>query len=160
MIFGITVDKQINDLSEGGYEIKISFQSEEQIQKLSSYFESIGSQVKYSPHLSKISEGFVDHENKRVVFTDHEIFNRYFRYAYKSKVVKKQKNHIKKSTELSVGDYVVHIDHGVGRFVGLEKINHQGVEKEVLRLVYKNNEMNLFLSLARPQGYLRSYFFC
>ena len=135
------LDKEINDLNEGGYEVKISFQSEEQIQKLSSYFESIGSQVKYSPHLSKISEGFVDHENKRVVFTDHEIFNRYFRYAYKSKVVKKQKNHIKKTTELCVGDYVVHIDHGVGRFVGLEKINHQGIEKEVLRLVYKNNDV-------------------
>ena len=57
------------------------------------------------------------------------------------KIVKKQKNYIKKSTELSVGDYVVHIDHGVGRFVGLEKIISQGIEREVLRLVYKNNDV-------------------
>ena len=88
-----------------------------------------------------MSEGFVDLENKRVVFTDHEIFNRYFRYAHQKKIVKKQKNYIKKSSELSVGDYVVHIDHGVGRFVGLEKIISQGIEREVLRLVYKNNDV-------------------
>ena len=135
------LDREINDFNESDYSVKISFQSEEQVQKLSEYFESIGSQVKYKPYISKISQGFVDHENKRVVFTDHEIFNRYFRYAYQSKIIKKQKNHIKKSGELSVGDYVVHIDHGVGRFVGLEKINHQGLEKEVLRLVYKNNDV-------------------
>ena len=135
------LEKEIKEYNLTGYSVKISFQSDEQILKLKSYFESIGSLVEYKPYVSKVSEGFVDLENKRVVFTDHEIFNRYFRYAHQKKIVKKQKNYIKKSSELSVGDYVVHIDHGVGRFVGLEKIISQGIEREVLRLVYKNNDV-------------------
>ncbi len=88
-----------------------------------------------------MSQGFVDHENKVVFYTDHEIFNRYFRHAHLPKVQKKQKNPIKDRSELKTGDYVVHIDHGVGRFVGLEKMESSGVEHEVLRLVYKNNDV-------------------
>ena len=59
----------------------------------------------------------------------------------KKGLLKNKKTTLKKVTELSVGDYVVHIDHGVGRFVGLEKIISQGIEREVLRLVYKNNDV-------------------
>ena len=59
----------------------------------------------------------------------------------KKRLLKNKKTTLKKSSELSVGDYVVHIDHGVGRFVGLEKIISQGIEREVLRLVYKNNDV-------------------
>ena len=88
-----------------------------------------------------MSQGFVDHERKEVFYTDHEIFNRYFRHAHLPKVQKKQKNPIKERSELKTGDYVVHIDHGVGRFVGLEKMESSGVEHEVLRLVYKNNDI-------------------
>ena len=88
-----------------------------------------------------MSQGFVDHESKEVFYTDHEIFNRYFRHAHLPSVQKKQKNPIKDRSELKTGDYVVHIDHGVGRFVGLEKMESSGVEHEVLRLVYKNNDV-------------------
>ena len=126
---------------ENHYSINISFQSEEQSRRLFSYFESIGFEVKYNKIISKLSEGFVDHENKAVFYTDHEIFNRFFKHTHTPKISKKQKNPIKDRSELKTGDYVVHIDHGIGRFVGLEKMETGGSEHEVLRLVYKNNDV-------------------
>ena len=74
-------------------------------------------------------------------YTDHEIFNRYFKHSNTPKVPKKQKNPIKDRSELKTGDYVVHIDHGIGRFVGLEKMQTKDSEHEVLRIVYKNNDV-------------------
>ena len=74
-------------------------------------------------------------------YTDHEIFNRFFKHTHTPKISKKQKNPIKDRSELKTGDYVVHIDHGIGRFVGLEKMETGGSEHEVLRLVYKNNDV-------------------
>ena len=130
----------ITKLEIDNYNIFISFQSEEQVKRLNTYFESTNKTPSYKPIISKISEGFVDHENKRVVYTDHEIFNRYFKHLNEPVVVKKQKNPIKEKSELAVGDYIVHIDYGIGRFVGLEKIDINGVEHEALRLVYKNND--------------------
>ena len=70
----------ITKLEIDNYDIFISFQSEEQVKRLSKYFESTNRTPSYKPIISKISEGFVDHENKRVVYTDHEIFNRYFKF--------------------------------------------------------------------------------
>ena len=130
----------IAKLETDNYNIFISFQSEEQVKRLNTYFESTNKTPSYKPIISKISEGFVDHENKRVVYTDHEIFNRYFKHLNEPVVIKKQKNPIKEKSELAVGDYIVHIDYGIGRFVGLEKIDINGVEHEALRLVYKNND--------------------
>ena len=123
------------------YSINIAFQSEEQSRRLSSYFDSVGFSIGYRKIISKLSEGFVDHENKLVFYTDHEIFNRYFKHTHIPKISKKQKNPIKDRSELKTGDYVVHIDHGIGRFVGLEKMKSRELEHEVLRLVYKNNDV-------------------
>ena len=126
---------------ENNYSINISFQSEEQSTRLSSYFDSIGFVLNYRKIISKLSEGFVDHESKAVYYTDHEIFNRYFKHSNIPRVPKKQKNAIKDRSELKTGDYVVHIDHGIGRFVGLEKMQTKDSEHEVLRIVYKNNDV-------------------
>ena len=131
----------LKDLEEKGYTINISFQSEEQALRLTSYFESVGLTTTIKMLISKLSEGFVDHENKVVFYTDHQIFNRYYKHRFQPKVAKKQKNPISDRSELNTGDYVVHIDHGVGRFVGLEKIKSNNIEHEVLRVVYKNNDV-------------------
>ena len=147
----------LKDLEEKGYTLNISFQSEEQILRLTSYFESIGLTTKIKMLTTKLSEGFVDHENKVVFYTDHQIFNRYYKHSFQPKVVKKQKNPINDRSELNTGDYVVHIDHGVGRFVGLEKIKSKEIEYEVLRVVYKNNDVvyinvNSLHKIARYSG--------
>ena len=147
----------LKDLEEKGYTLNISFQSEEQILRLTSYFESIGLTTKIKMLTTKLSEGFVDHENKVVFYTDHQIFNRYYKHSFQPRVVKKQKNPINDRSELNTGDYVVHIDHGVGRFVGLEKIKSKEIEYEVLRVVYKNNDVvyinvNSLHKIARYSG--------
>ena len=147
----------LKDLEERGYTLHISFQSEEQILRLTSYFESIGLTTKIKMLTTKLSEGFVDHENKVVFYTDHQIFNRYYKHSLQPRVVKKQKNPINDRSELNTGDYVVHIDHGVGRFVGLEKIKSKEIEYEVLRVVYKNNDVvyiniNSLHKIARYSG--------
>ena len=134
----------VDDLKEhnyNNYKLNISFQSEEQSRRLASYFESVGFVVTYNKLISKMSEGFIDHETKEVFYTDHELFNRFFKHTHSPKIQKKQKNPIKDRNELKAGDYVVHIDHGVGRFVGLEKMKSNEIDREVLRLVYKNNDV-------------------
>ena len=88
-----------------------------------------------------MSEGFIDHETKEVFYTDHELFNRFFKHTHSPKIQKKQKNPIKDRNELKAGDYVVHIDHGVGRFVGLEKMKSNEIDREVFAVVYKNNDV-------------------
>ncbi len=125
------------------YSVFISFQSEEQSERLALYFDSIGFNLEYSSIITKLSHGFVDHENKLVYYTDHEIFNRFFKHAFVPNISKKQKNAIKNKSELEIGDYVVHIDYGVGRFVGMERMIVSGTEREVVRLVYKNNDVVL-----------------
>ena len=130
----------IRSFEEKNYTILISFQSEEQVRRLRLYFESINYNSPHSAIMIPLGSGFVDHDNKRVVYTDHEIFNRYYKHTKQPIVLKKQKNPIKNKSELEVGDFVVHIDHGVGRFVGLDKIKINETKQEVLRVVYKNND--------------------
>ena len=89
-------------MCEKNYSVFVSFQSEEQINRVNDYFNSVGSVINYKPILSRLSEGFIDHENKRVFYTDHEIFNRYYKHLYQPTVIKKQKNPIKKIAELKL----------------------------------------------------------
>lgn len=130
----------IRSFEEKKYRILISFQSEEQVTRLRLYFESINYISSHSSIMVPLGSGFVDHDNKRVVYTDHEIFNRYYKHTKQPTIIKKQKNPIKDRTELKVGDFIVHIDHGIGRFVGLDKIKINKTIQEVLRVVYKNND--------------------
>ena len=132
--------ENIKSLEEKNYTVLISFQSEEQNNRLNTYFDSIGYESFYTPIMIALGSGFIDHNNKRAVYTDHQIFNRYYKHTKQPIVVRKQKNPIKKRSELTVGDYLVHIDHGIGRFVGLDKILVNKTKQEVLRVVYKNND--------------------
>ncbi len=130
----------IRSFEEKKYRILISFQSEEQVTRLRLYFESINYISSHSPIMVPLGSGFVDHDNKRVVYTDHEIFNRYYKHTKQPTIIRKQKNPIKDRKELKAGDFIVHIDHGIGRFVGLDKIKINKTTQEVLRVVYKNND--------------------
>ena len=132
--------ENIKSLEEKNYTILISFQSEEQNNRLNTYFDSISYESFYTPIMIALGSGFIDHNNKRAVYTDHQIFNRYYKHTKQPIVVRKQKNPIKKRSELTVGDYLVHIDHGIGRFVGLDKILVNKTKQEVLRVIYKNND--------------------
>lgn len=118
-----------------------------QVERLHAIFEDIGADVHFTPINLSIHEGFVDHDLKIACYTDHQIFERYHRFRLKSGFNKKKEaltlNAIK---GLQPGDYVTHIDHGIGKFAGLEKMEVNGKMQEVVRLMYKDSDM-LYVSI-------------
>jgi len=96
----------------------------------------------FSPILLPIHEGFTDPELGRVFYTDHQVFERYQRFRIRNSSYKKNEAlTLKEIKGLSPGDYVVHIDHGIGRFGGLEKITVDGKEQETIRILYKDHDV-------------------
>ncbi len=93
-----------------------------------------------------ISQGFIDNEIKASFFTDHQLFNRYHKYTIQNSDNENEKLTLEDLITLKPGDYVVHIDHGIGQFAGLEKINNNGKTQETIRLLYKNNDI-LYVSI-------------
>ncbi len=88
-----------------------------------------------------LHQGFIDHDNHILVYTDHQIFERYHRYKQKVGFTKTNAINLKALKELQNGDYVVHIDHGVGKYSGLQKLEMNGVVQEVVRIFYKDNDV-------------------
>ncbi|MBR2959309.1 MAG: transcription-repair coupling factor [Bacteroidales bacterium] len=93
-----------------------------------------------------LSHGFVDHDLKLLCYTDHEIFERYHKYTVHDLRATHEAMTLKELFELKPGDYVTHIDYGVGRFSGLEKVTKDGKSQELIRLIYKNNDV-LYISI-------------
>ncbi len=96
--------------------------------------------------LLSMHEGFVDHDLKLLCYSDHQIFERYHHFHLKDGYAGKEALTLKEIYDLKPGDYVTHIDHGVGRFDGLEKIVNNGKEQEAIRLIYKNEDV-LYVSI-------------
>ena len=90
--------------------------------------------------------GFIDHTHRILLYTDHQIFERYHKYSVRDLKQSREAMTLKELFELKPGDYITHIDYGVGRFAGLEKIDNNGKSQEVIRLVYKNND-TLYISI-------------
>jgi len=93
-----------------------------------------------------LHEGFVDRAHKIACYTDHQIFDRYHKYRIRDGFAGKEAITLKEIYDLQPGDYVTHIDHGIGRFDGLEKIENNGRQQEAIRLIYQNNDI-LYLSI-------------
>ena len=103
-------------------------------------------EIKYHCLIISLHEGFVDQVNKYAIYTDHQIFNRYYRVKSKTKFTNKQSITIRQLNSLKIGDYVTHIDHGIGRFNGLHKIENNGKTQEVIKLLYKDGDI-LYISI-------------
>ncbi len=95
----------------------------------------------FEPLYTSLRAGFVDASLKIVCYTDHQLFNRFHRYKTRGVRSKSRALSLKELRELKVGDYVVHIDHGVGRFAGMEKMDNNGREQEAIRLVYRDDDL-------------------
>lgn len=123
------------------YKIYICSTNEKQYQRLADIFIDKGYDIKMNYVNETIHEGFIDHNTKICVLTEHQIFDRYHKYRLKSSRMSKTRENIsiQELSQLHPGDYVVHVDHGIGRFGGLVKVNNGGNEQESIRLVYKNN---------------------
>ncbi len=144
--FDLLVEKLLQFKQEK-YEITIFSQQDSQIQRLRSIFKDLGHEEISSFVNIGIKEGFVDHQNKVIAFSDHQIFDRYHKFRVKEKLNKtKEIFTLKEIYNLQKGDFVVHIDHGVGEFSGLQKIDVQGKEQEAIRLLYKGGDI-LYISI-------------
>ncbi|MCC6385385.1 MAG: transcription-repair coupling factor [Bacteroidia bacterium] len=131
------------------YKPLILCDSAKQVERLYSIYEHSGKEYGdhlFSAQLLSIHEGFTDHQLKITLYTDHQVFNRYHRYRVKRKYTESEAISLKELYSLQPGDYITHIDHGVGRFAGLEKIYVNGREQEAIRLIYKDNDV-LYISI-------------
>jgi len=93
-----------------------------------------------------LHEGFIDKQSKLACYTDHQIFERYHKFHIRDGFAGKEAFTLKEIYDLQPGDYVTHIDHGIGRFDGLEKIENNGKQQEAIRLIYQNNDI-LYVSI-------------
>jgi transcription-repair coupling factor (superfamily II helicase) len=117
-----------------------------QIERFYHIFEDMEAEVQFHPIQKAIHQGFVDKTLKIACYTDHQIFERFHKYKLKGGFTKSQALNIKLLRELKPGDFVTHIDHGVGKYSGLEKITITGKLQEAVRLIYKDNDM-LYVSI-------------
>ena len=118
-----------------------------QIERIYSIFEDKEEDVKFHPIATGLKEGFVDRDLKLACYTDHQIFERYHKFKLKEGYSKSQQAFtLKEINDLQKGDFVVHIDHGVGQFSGLEKIDANGNDQEAIRLVYSGGDI-LYVSI-------------
>ncbi len=125
----------------------ICAKSSHQLERLNVIFKELGEDVSYSSLEVEIHEGFVDHQLKIAFYTDHQIFERFHKFKLKEGYKKAQEAFtLKEIYDLQKGDFVVHIDHGVGQFSGLEKIDVNGKQQEAVRLLYKGGDI-LYVSI-------------
>lgn len=139
----------IEDLEEKhkeGFDTWISFSSEKQKERLESIFEELEHEIPFKAFRSELHEGFIDPDHKILVYTDHQIFDRFQRYKQKNSFAKSEQLTLKDLMSLKVGDYIAHIDHGIGKFMGLVKVNNDGKVQECFKLTYKNGDL-LYVSI-------------
>jgi len=128
------------------YKTFLISESQSQIDRLKDIFSEINPEVEFSTLLLNLHGGFTDHDLKISVYTDHQIFDRYHKFKIRGYFTRKESISVKELTGLNPGDYVVHIDHGIGKFGGLEKIEVNGKLQEAIKLVYRDND-TLFVGI-------------
>ncbi|MFZ5939427.1 MAG: transcription-repair coupling factor [Bacteroidota bacterium] len=116
-------------------------ESEKQIERLRAIFNEIDPGLPFETVSGTVHEGFTDHDLKISVFTDHQIFERYHKFRLNDHFSRKESISLKELLGLNPGDYVVHVDHGIGIFGGLEKIVVNGKVQESVRLVYRDQDV-------------------
>lgn len=142
----------LNENSVNGIHNIILSDNPKQIDRLYSIFEDLQfekndeDKINIQTIVLALHEGFIDEDLKIACYTDHQLFDRYHRFYLKSGFKNKEAITLKELYDLTPGDFVTHIDHGIGRFDGLEKIENNGVEQEAIRLIYKNNDL-LYISI-------------
>ncbi|MDB9712459.1 transcription-repair coupling factor [Flavobacteriaceae bacterium] len=138
--------ENLNNYSKLGFTNYLCCANEQQQNRFSDIFDNLELDVNYIPVILPLYQGFIDNDNKIICYTDHQIFDRYHKYKIKDVYAKKQALNIKELTKLKVGDFITHIDHGIGKFGGLKKINVEGKMQESIKLIYGERD-TLYLSI-------------
>ena len=123
------------------YKIYLFSEQARQLERLNSIFTDLQTDIQFTPVSTSIHEGFIDDDLKVVCYTDHQIFQRYHKYHIKQAFNKNKALTLKTLRDLQPGDYVTHIDHGVGRYSGLQKLEVNGTVQEAVRIIYKDNDI-------------------
>lgn len=142
------ISDSFRDFISKNYKIYILSDSTKQIQRLKDIFADRGDNIEFTPIITTLHEGFVNNRAKECVFTDHQIFDRFHKYTLKSDRARTGRLalSLKELSSISVGDYIVHIDHGVGRFAGMVRTKVSGSVQEMVKLIYKNDDI-IFVSI-------------
>ncbi len=140
--------QDVENRNIAGYKIHILSNSEKQIERLRDIFATSPKHLSFTAVSHTLHEGFIDHEIKCCFYTDHEIFERYHKFVLRSENLKSSAAAftIKELSQFNPGDFVVHIDHGVGRFDGLARTEINGHMQEVVRLSFRDGDV-LFVSI-------------
>lgn len=142
--FNRRFDLLISDLKTheaNGYGLYIFAEQVKQLERLNSIFADLQTEIQFVPIATGIHEGFIDEDLKAVCYTDHQIFQRYHKYKVKQAYNKNKALTLKTLRDLQPGDYVTHIDHGVGTYSGLQKIEANGKVQEAVRIIYKDSDI-------------------
>lgn len=142
------IAKEFCQLQGEGYKIYVLSDNAKQFERLRAIFNDRGDKITFEGIESTLHEGFIDRDTKTCIFTDHQIFDRFHKYTLRSDRARSGKLalSIKELNALEVGDYVVHLDHGVGKFAGLLRTDVGGRMQEMIKLVYQNNDI-IFVSI-------------
>ena len=152
-IFSKNFNLLIDDIAEhkaDGYRIIVFSESSKQLSRIQAILNDINHNDElhrdFETETIAIHGGFIDEDHKVCCYTDHQIFERYHRFHLRDNFSTKQAITLKDLYELKPGDYVTHIDHGIGRFDGLETIENNGKPQEAIRLIYNNGDL-LYVSI-------------
>ena len=142
--------ENLNANTENGIENILCCTNEKQAQRFHDIFSSVDEdkqqEIQYKTIVLPIYQGFIDFDKKIACYSDHQIFERYHKFSIKNNTAKKQSITLKELTTLEVGDFVTHMDHGVGKFGGLQKIDVEGNKQEAIKLIYGDRDI-LYISI-------------
>lgn len=138
--------QSLEENQQEGLENYLFTDNPRQIDRFEAIFNDLEANVVFSPVTKGIEQGFIDPILRVACYTDHQIFDRYHAYNLRKGFTKDMAINLRMLRELQPGDFVTHIDHGVGKYSGLEKININGHVQESVRLIYKNNDI-LYVSI-------------
>jgi len=138
--FDLLID-HFNQKSAEMFNIFVCSENVKQTSRLQSIFEDLGENIVFTALPISLSGGFIDENSKVLCYTDHQIFQRYHKYKVKQAYSKGKAMTLRTLNELTPGDFVSHIDHGVGMYSGLQKIEVKGIKQEAVRIIYRDNDV-------------------
>ena len=143
--FNLLIDN-LEEYHKAGFTNYIFCANEQQAKRFHDIFDDCDKEIHYETIVFPLYQGFIDVTNKLVCYTDHQIFERYHKFRLKNGYAKKQAITLQELNKLEIGDYVTHMDHGIGKFGGLQKIDVQGKKQEAIKLIYGERDI-LYVSI-------------
>ncbi len=138
--------ENLQENTKNGFENYLLCDNEKQAKRFDDIFEDVDQEVTYTTIVFPLYQGFIDLDANIACYTDHQIFERFHKFRLKNGYAKKRAISLKELNNLEIGDFVTHIDHGIGKFGGLQKIDVEGNQQEAIKLMYGDRDV-LYISI-------------